>query len=104
VLTARPSSRIASDASVASTALNIDGWVASPRTNDLATTDAPPSAHPNAAPASNSKVRGRETGAYQSPQWRALLGSTPGEQLKTFLAAIGLFTILFHGWRMLGKG
>lgn len=107
MVTARPSSWIAGDASVASTALNVDGWGASSQTNDLATTDAPqtvPSDHPDAVPASDSEVRGRETGVSQSPEWQALFGSTPGEQLKTILAAIGLLTILCQMWRMLGNG
>ena len=106
-ITARPSSRIAADASVPSTALNVDGWVASPRTNDLTTTGTRqtiPSAHPDAVAASDSEVRGCETLGSQSPEWQALFGSTPGEQLKTILAAIGLLTILFHMWRKLGNG
>ena len=107
VVTAHPSSRIAADASVPSAPLNVDGWIASPRTNDLATTDTPqtiPSPQPDPVPASNHKADGSPTGISQSPQWQALVGSTPTEHMRAILAAIGLFTILCHIWRMLGKG
>ena len=107
VIKARPSSRIASDASVRSADLNVNGWVASPRTNHLATADTPQtvrSGQPDAAPASYSEVRGRETGVSQSPQWQAMLGATHAEQLRTILAAIGIFAVLFHVWRMLSNG
>lgn len=106
VIAARPSSRIASDASAPSTALNVDGWAAARRARVLAKPDTPqipPSVHPNTGNASDSKVPGRETKIFQSSQWQTILGSTPGGQLKTLLAAIGLFSILLHGWRMLGK-
>ena len=107
VIAARASSRVASDASVASTALSADGWVASPRANDLAAADAPRTAIsplPDGGSAVDIEARGRETVESQSPDWLTLLGSTKAEQLKSILAAVGLFTILFHMWRMLGKG
>ena len=107
VVAACPSSRIGSEVSVASTALKVDGWAASPQANRPDTTDTPQAAlstHPDATPAPDSPVRGYDTGVSQSPGWQPMLGSTPSEQMKTILAAIGLLTVLLQAWRLLGKG
>jgi len=42
--------------------------------------------------------------AAEPLRWEDVAGSTPGEQVKTVLAGVGLLAIFFHGLRLLSKG
>ncbi len=107
VVTARPSSRIAADASGPSAKLDVDGWAASGRTDGLAARDVSltgPSGQADAAPAFAPQVHSEKSQVTQPRQWHDWLGTTQGEKLKTVLAVIGLLAIFLHAWRMLGNG